>query len=130
VHRNDRVWPTGADGQPQVKVTRAGNACGPITSNEPIGVTQTATSDELTVTQRVIVVVVKLALVITLIATKGLFKVALTPRQALVVSVLGLAGFSVWCIVKLIRWRNTKTAVRYEKAWRRNYIEPHSINMG
>jgi len=34
--------PHGADGQPQVKVTRAGNACGPITSNEPIGVTQTA----------------------------------------------------------------------------------------
>lgn len=33
--------PQGADGQPQVKVTRTGNACGPITSNEPIGVTQT-----------------------------------------------------------------------------------------
>ena len=89
-----------------------------------------ATSDELTETQRVVVVVVKLAFVITLIATKGFFKVALTPRQALVVSVLGLAGFSVWCIVKLIRWRNAKTTLRHEKAWRRSYIEPHSINMG
>ena len=34
--------PHGADGQPQVKVTRTGNACGAITSNGPIGVTQTA----------------------------------------------------------------------------------------
>jgi hypothetical protein len=33
--------PQGANGQPQVKVTRTGNACGVTTSNEPIGVTQT-----------------------------------------------------------------------------------------
>ena len=84
-----------------------------------------ATSDELTVTQRVIVVVVKLAIAITLMfAMKWFFKYALIPTQALVVSVLGLAGMSVWCIVKLMRWRNAKTALRHEKAWRRSYIEP------
>lgn len=33
--------PQGANGQPQVKVTRTGNACGPIATNGPIGVTQT-----------------------------------------------------------------------------------------
>jgi len=34
--------PQGANGEQQVKVTRTGDACGPITSNEPIGVTQSA----------------------------------------------------------------------------------------
>jgi len=33
--------PPGADGQPQVKVTRTGNACGAVTANGPIGVTET-----------------------------------------------------------------------------------------
>jgi hypothetical protein len=33
--------PQGPNGQPQVKVTRTGNACGPISPNGPIGVTQT-----------------------------------------------------------------------------------------
>ena len=90
-----------------------------------------ATSDELTVTQRVVVVVMKLAIAITLMfATKWFFKNALTPTQALVASVLGLTGMTVWWIVKLIRRRNAKTALRHEKAWRRSYIEPHSINMG
>jgi hypothetical protein len=90
-----------------------------------------ATSDELTVTQRVVVVVAKLAIAITLMfATKWFCKNALTPTQALVVSVLGLTGMSVWWIVKLIRWQNAKTALHHEKAWRRRYIEPHSINMG
>ena len=90
-----------------------------------------ATSDELTVTQRVIVVVVKLAIAITVMfAMKWFFKYALIPTQALVVSVLGLTGMSVWCIVKLMRWRNAKTALRHEKAWRRSDIEPHSFNMG
>jgi hypothetical protein len=88
-----------------------------------------ATSDELTVTQRV-VAVVKLAIAITLMfAMKWFFKNALTPTQALVVSVLGLTGMTVWWIVKLTRWWNTKTAFRHEKAWRRSYTEPHSINM-
>ena len=63
-------------------------------------------------------------------ATKWFFKNALTPTQALVVSVLGLTGMTVWWIVRLIRRLNTKTALRHEKAWRRSYIEPHSINMG
>ena len=90
-----------------------------------------ATSDELTATQRVVAVVVKLAIAIPLMfATKWFFKNALTPTQALVVSVLGLTGMTVWWIVKLIRRLNTKTALRHEKAWRRSYIEPHSINMG
>jgi hypothetical protein len=34
--------PQGVDGLPQVKLTRTGNACGAVTSNGPIGVTQTA----------------------------------------------------------------------------------------
>jgi membrane protein YdbS with pleckstrin-like domain len=90
-----------------------------------------ATSDELTETQRVVVVVVMLAIAITLMfSMKWFLKNVLTPTQALVVSVLGLTGTTVWCIVKLIRWRNTKTALRDEKAWRRSYIEPHSINLG
>ena len=84
-----------------------------------------ATSDELTMTQRVFVGVVMLAITITLIfATKWFFKDALTPTQALVVSVLGLTGMTVWFIVKLIRRWNTKAASRHEKAWRRSYIEP------
>ena len=92
---------------------------------------EAATSDELTVTQRVVAVVVKLAVAIPLMfATKWFFKNALTPTQALVVSVLGLTGMTVWWIVKLIRRLNTMTALRHEKAWRRSYIEPHSINMG
>ena len=32
--------PPGANGQPQVKVTRSGNACGSITKSGPLGVTQ------------------------------------------------------------------------------------------
>jgi hypothetical protein len=80
---------------------------------------------------RVIAVVVKLAIAIPLMfATKWFFKNALTPAQALVVSVLGLTGMTVWWIVRLIRRLNTKTALRHEKAWRRSYIEPHSINIG
>jgi len=31
----------GADGQPQVKVTRTGNACGAVTTSGPLGVTET-----------------------------------------------------------------------------------------
>ena len=88
-------------------------------------------SDELTATQGVIVVVVMLTIALTLMfTTKWFFKNVLTPTQALVVSVLGLTGMSVWCIVKLMRWRNAKTALRHEKAWRRSDIEPHSFNMG
>jgi hypothetical protein len=90
-----------------------------------------ATSDELTVMQRVVAVVVKLAIAIPLMfATKWFFKNALTPTQALVVSVLGLTGMTVWWIVRLIRRLNTKTALRHEKAWRRSYIGPHSIKYG
>ena len=66
-----------------------------------------ATSDELTVTQRV-VVVVKLAIAITLMfAMKWFFKNALTATQALIVIFLGLTGMAVWFIVKLIRRWNT-----------------------
>ena len=36
----------GANGQPQVHVTRTGNACGAITSTGPIGVTQTVPAPE------------------------------------------------------------------------------------
>ena len=36
----------GANGQPQVKVTRTGNACGPIAPNGPIGVAQTTPAPE------------------------------------------------------------------------------------
>ena len=38
--------PQGANGQPQVKVTRTGNACGAIISNGAIGVTQTTPAPE------------------------------------------------------------------------------------
>jgi hypothetical protein len=33
--------PQGANGEPQVKVTRTGNACGAVTSSGPVGVSQT-----------------------------------------------------------------------------------------
>ena len=90
-----------------------------------------ATSDEPTATQRVVAVVVKLAIAVPLMfATKWFFKDCLTPTQELVVSVLSLTGMTVWWIVKLIRRWNAKTASRHEKAWRRSYIEPHSIKMG
>jgi hypothetical protein len=41
--------PQGANGRQQVKVTRTGNACGAITSNRPIGVTQTTPAAPQTV---------------------------------------------------------------------------------
>ena len=130
VDPDEAPWaPQNENGKPKRK--RADEQAYEKAVDEARPASDVATSDELTETQRVVVVVVMLAIVITLMfATKWFFKNALTPTQALVVSVLGLAGMTVWCIVKLIRWRNAKTALRHEKAWRRSYIEPHSINMG